>query len=263
MITLMLVLLGLAFGSFVNALVWRLHQKRNFVSERSECPHCHHILAAKDLVPVISWLLLSGKCRYCHKPIPDTPLAELAVPLLFVVSYYFWPQPLHGVGLFQFVLRLLFIVAFTALALYDLRWMLLPDKIVYPCVFLAVLQVLGSWLIFKEPGATVVAAGLGMAVLSGLFYILFELSKGTWIGFGDVKLGIALGLLAGNIQPALLVLFTASLAGSLVALPLMLYGKAGRKTHLPFGPLLIIGLIVVQLWGAHIINWYTYHLFGA
>jgi leader peptidase (prepilin peptidase)/N-methyltransferase len=93
--------------------------------------------------------------------------------------------------------------------------------------------------------------------MSGLFYALFEISKGKWIGFGDVKLAIVLGLLAGGVVPALLVLFTASLLGSAWSLPLVLRGKANRKSHLPFGPMLILGLVMVVLVGQSIIDWYS------
>ncbi len=257
MILAMLVVLGLCFGSFVNALVWRLHAGRDFVSERSECFSCHHQLAPKDLVPVLSWLALRGKCRYCHKPIPDSPIVELLLPLAFLLSYIFWPTPLAGVSLFQFVLWLIFLIGFTALAVYDLKWFLLPNKIVFPLIALAVLQVLGSWLLFGGSWHTMLSSVIGAAVISGLFYGLFMVSGGKWIGFGDVKLAIALGLLAGGALQSLLLLFIASLCGMLIALPLVLSGKAGRKSHLPFGPLLIIGMFVVQLWGTTIINWYT------
>src|SRR6185369_16739060 len=100
MIVFVLVLLGLIFGSFINALVYRIHAGRNWVSERSECMSCHHPLAAKDLIPVFSWLYLRGKCRYCKKPIPDSPIVELALPALFVVSYLLWTTPLDGRALF-------------------------------------------------------------------------------------------------------------------------------------------------------------------
>ncbi|HSX32929.1 MAG TPA: prepilin peptidase [Candidatus Saccharimonadales bacterium] len=257
MIVLVLIVLGLCFGSFVNALTWRLHERRNWVSERSECPHCHHRLAAKDLVPVFSWLSLGGKCRYCKKPIPDTPLAELLVPVLFVLSYLYWPLPLHGDGLFRFVVWLVFVIAFVTLALYDLKWYLLPDKIVFPLVYLTLAQLLVSLFIFKQPIHMLVGSLAGVAVISGLFALLFYASKGQWIGFGDVKLGLVLGALAGGVQQAVLLLFIASVAGTLVALPMLVTGKAGRKTHVPFGPLLLFGMVIVQLWGSGIISWYT------
>lgn len=255
MILLLLILLGLAFGSFVNALVWRLHKNRDWVQERSECTHCHHQLGAWDLIPVISWVMLRGKCRYCHKKIEDSPLVELSLPLLFAVSYIFWPLSFEGPHLFQFILWLVFLVGFLALTVYDLRWMLLPDKIVFPLVGLAVLQIL-TLAIWQRDVAILLHALVGLVTVSGTFYILFQLSKGTWIGGGDVKLGLVLGLLAGGILEGFLLLFVASVAGMLAALPLIIQGKAHKKTQLPFGPFLILGLIVVTLWGHDIVSWY-------
>ncbi|HSW99275.1 MAG TPA: prepilin peptidase [Candidatus Saccharimonadales bacterium] len=263
MVPLVLILLGLCFGSFANAFAWRLHEKRNWVSERSECPHCHHILAPKDLVPVLSWLALRGKCRYCRKPIPDTPLPELATPALFVLSYIYWPQPLHGVGLFQFGLWLVFLVAFVVLAVYDIRWYLLPDKVVFPLMALAGVWVAGTWVITGAHGwRAAFGSAVGAAIISGLFFVLHQASKGKWIGFGDVKLGVVLGALAGGALPACLVLFWASCIGVLVSLPLVVAGKAGRKTQLPFGPLLMAGTVIAVLFGQGIVDWYgrLFHL---
>jgi len=257
MIVVALFLVGLCFGSFVNALVWRLRKKRNWVTERSECLHCHHVLAPKDLIPVVSWLMLGGKCRYCKEPIPDSPLVELALPVLFVASYIYWPQPFEGVGLYAFVFWLVFLVGFTALAVYDLKWFLLPNVIVFPLMGLAVAQVLGVLIFFNGSWHDVVGSALGAAIISGLFLLIYTVSKGVWIGFGDVKLGVVLGLLAGGALPALLLLFSASFLGMLISLPMMLSGKANRKSHLPFGPLLIAGTIIVVLFGASIIDWYT------
>ena len=88
--------IGASFGSFAGALVWRLHTKRNFVSERSMCEKCHHVLGALDLVPIFSWLLLKGKCRYCHKKIsPQSLILELLTAVLFIISYVYWPTPLN------------------------------------------------------------------------------------------------------------------------------------------------------------------------
>jgi prepilin signal peptidase PulO-like enzyme (type II secretory pathway) len=98
---------------------------------------------------------------------------------------------------------------------------------------------------------------IGVAIISGLFYGLFFMSQGKWIGFGDVKLGIVLGLLAGGAMKALIVLLSASLLGTIVSLPLLIKGKATRKSHLPFGPLLLAGMIIVGLWGTSIVSWYV------
>lgn len=256
MILVALILFGLILGSFVNALVWRMHEGRDWVRERSECTHCHHTLAPKDLIPVVSWLMLRGKCRYCGKHIEDTPLAELAVPALFAFSYIFWPYGFEPEGIFLFGAWLLFLVGFVALAIYDLRWFLLPNKMVFPLIGLAAYQLVMQAFVFDE-GLRVIGIGLaGAAVISGLFYLIFQVSRGTWIGGGDVKLAMALGLLAGGVVKSFLLLFLASLAGMLFSVPLILAGKAKRKAHIPFGPFLIIGLIVVYLFGGDIVAWY-------
>lgn len=257
MIVLVLVALGLLLGSFANALIWRLHEHRNWVSERSECPHCHHVLAPKDLVPVLSWVLLRGKCRYCKARIPDSPLVEITMPILFVASYAWWPQPLSGQGMFDFIVWLIFVVGFVVLAVYDLRWFLLPNMVVFPLIALAGLQLIVDVLVYGAGWQSLVGPALGVAVISGSFYAIYGLSKGKWIGFGDVKLGVVLGLLAGGVAESAVLLFVASLLGTLIALPLIAAGKAHRKSLLPFGPLLLAAMFVIELWGAAIVNWYT------
>src|SRR5665213_1631023 len=129
MIIVVLIVVGICLGSFVNALVWRIHEqaketrrkkpdqaylKQLSISRgRSMCSACHHELAVKDLVPVLSWLSLGGKCRYCRKPIPDNPLVELATSLLFVASYLWWPLELSSTAqISQFGLWLLLVVGF-------------------------------------------------------------------------------------------------------------------------------------------------------
>ena len=257
MIVLLLIAVGLALGSFVNAFVWRLHKGKDWVRGRSECVHCHHKLAAKDLVPVLSWLSLRGKCRYCGKPIADSPIVELAVPALFVLSYYYWPMDLAAEGLFTFVLWLVFIVGFVVLATYDLKWFLLPDKVVFPLMGLAAFQVLGVALVYEPFLSAITGPVVGAALLSGLFFVLHTASRGSWIGFGDVKLAIVLGLLAGGMLESTLLLFVASVLGMVVALPLMISGKATRRSRIPFGPFLLAGMLIVQLFGGGIIDWYA------
>lgn len=256
MIPLLLIVFGLILGSFINAFVWRLHNNRNWVSERSECTHCHHQLGVFDLIPIVSWVVLRGKCRYCHKKIEDTPVVEIALPFLFLVSYYFWPDKLAGAGLIEFIFWLAFLVGFLALTVYDFRWFLLPDKIVFPLVGLAISQV-AILAVYNRDWSIVVSSLGGAVVVSGIFYLLFQLSKGTWIGGGDVKLGLVLGMLAGGVLPAFLLLFVASVAGLFASLPAVIQGRANKKTQIPFGPFLILGLIVVKLFGVSILDWYS------
>lgn len=276
-----LLLLGFCLGSFVNALVWRIkkqsqkktkksNDKYSIVHGRSMCSHCEHPLSGWDLVPVFSWLWLRGRCRYCRKPIPDTPLPELVMPLLLVVSYDAWPalfgQPTELLGGLLFAVWVLVLVCFVALALYDARWFLLPDRVVWPLTALAGLFVV---LRIAMEGDVMVGlwAMLGVASVAGLFWAIELASKGKWIGHGDVKLGISLGLLAGSPILGFLLVFIASLLGMMYVLVVGLSNKARAEkasimhTVVPFGPFLLAAAVVVVLWGQLVIDWYINLLF--
>lgn len=269
-----LLLLGLCFGSFVNALVWRLHEQDrlkikkakpahsgdasnlSILHGRSMCPHCKHPLAVRDLIPVLSWLQLRGKCRYCRQKFDDTPLSELLMPFLFIFSYLYWPLAFDNRGKVLFVFWLVFLVGFVAMIIYDTRWLLLPNKIIYPLLGLAVIQVLVLVTAYDSGSQVLKSSLFGLLIGGGIFYVLFQVSKGKWIGGGDVKLGAILGLIVGGPSMSLLLLFLASCFGTLVAMPLLITGKATRTSRLPFGPYLITATIVVYLFGAGLIAWY-------
>ena len=273
-ICIVLLIVGICLGSFVNALIWRVHEqetesrkkrpnkaylKQLSISRgRSMCVHCHHELAAKDLIPVISWLWLRGKCRYCQAPISaQYPIVELITGLLFVISYLWWPTDISGgPAVWQFLTWLGLLVGFMALTVYDLKWMLLPNRIVFPLTAVAVLFA-GCGLMLADVLSTA-ALNLALAVLvgGGIFYLLFQLSGGKWIGGGDVKLGWLLGLVVLTPSRALLMIFLAALAGTIVSLPLMLSGRLKKHATIPFGPFLILGAFIVVLWGSSILNWY-------
>jgi prepilin signal peptidase PulO-like enzyme (type II secretory pathway) len=272
MIGTVLILLGLCFGSFVNALVWRLHEQAKLATSkkkrtkeyqalslahgRSMCVYCHHELAAKDLVPVFSWLALRGKCRYCRKPIAwQYPLVELLTTVLFVASYLAWPLRLQGAEWAMFALWLALLVGFMALIVYDLRWMLLPNRLVFPLFAPAALSVLLRSGI-NSSFQPILSAFLGVLVGGGIFYLIFQVSAGKWIGGGDVKLGFLLGLILGSGQKAFLLLFVASLLGTLCILPLLATKRIGRTSRIPFGPFLVAGAVVVELWGQRLLDWY-------
>jgi leader peptidase (prepilin peptidase)/N-methyltransferase len=266
MIIVVLGVLGLCVGSFVNALVWRLHEqaegkgspaykaKLSITTGRSMCPHCHHELAPRDLIPVFSWLMLRGRCRYCHEKIEDSPLVELLAVVAFLASYVWWPYVLHGVGLYDFIFWLIFLIGFLALAVYDLRWQILPNKLVFPLIGLAVARLIGLLIFFGGGWQAAAGAAWGVLIASGIFYVIFQLSQGEWIGGGDVKLGLVIGLLLGGPAMSLLMLFFASCIGSLIGLPSLLAGK--RQMRLPFGPFLILATLIVTLVGASLISWY-------
>jgi len=275
MIIVALVLLGLCLGSFVNALVWRVHEqehetakkkpnqkylkKLSITKGRSICPHCQHELAAKDLVPVFSWLYLRGKCRYCHKPISWLyPLVELLTAVLFAVSYIWWPTSLTLV--YQqvlFGLWMVLVTGFMALSVYDVRWYILPNRLLYPLYLPA-----GLWAgiilahVDKRLSSGLLELAGALLIGGGLFYAIYQLSQGKWIGGGDVRLGWLLGLIVLTPARALLFIFGASLLGCFVAIPLMV--KKGLKANsvVPFGPFLMAGAFLTVLFGASLLHWY-------
>jgi len=257
MIILLLVLLGLSFGSFINAFVWRLHERVDWLKRRSECDYCHHVLSPLDLIPIFSWLALRGKCRYCHKPLSwQYPLSELTTAGLFCISYVYWPFSLSGVGLFQFICWLVLVVGFVGLTIYDLKWRTLPDRIVFFLVSVSIIQLLVVSIV-GDNIKYLIGGFIGAAVIAGMFYLIFQLSNGKWIGGGDVKLGVCLGLVVGGPVNAVLLIFIASLAGTLFAIPLLLRHKT-INVNIPFGPYLMLATIVVFFLGNDITSWYKH-----
>ncbi len=295
MIIVVLLVTGLCFGSFVNALVYRLYtqasqkpkvkkskaatastgskaqglstfdfrlstkseDRYSILHGRSMCPHCKHELSALDLLPVVSWLWLRGKCRYCGKRISvQYPLVELATAALFVVSYLWWPVAFSVAQTAIFILWSALLVGFMALIVYDLRWKLLPNRIMYPLSVVAALMALIAIITAHNPLTALINTFFGVLVGGGIFYVLFQVSKGKWIGGGDVKLGWLLGLVAGTPARSVLFIFLAALLGSLISVFLLLTKRLQRNSTIPFGPFLIIGAIIVQLFGHAILLWY-------
>ena len=271
-----LIIFGLLLGSFAGASVWRLRArqlvedraegekvdskeykrllpltKARIRDDRSRCLHCEHPLAWYDLLPLVSWLSLGGKCRYCRTKIGwFEPLMEIGVAVFFALSFWLWPQPLDSaVMVFYFIAWLVAGVLLAILFAYDLKWFLLPDVIVFPLV--AVGAVMAIIKIATEPNliTALISAVGAVAILSGLYYLLHWISKGQWIGFGDVKLGLALALLLADWQLAFIALFAANLIGCFIVIPAMLLKKLTRTTRVPFGPLLIIGAVIAMLGG--------------
>ncbi|MBI2589218.1 prepilin peptidase [Candidatus Saccharibacteria bacterium] len=289
-LTLMLLAgLGLCFGSFVNALVWRVRQQAisppslrlrwtgnkqkainskdlpithfqfSILSGRSQCVNCHHLLVSKDLVPVLSWLFLRGRCRYCQKPISvQYPLVEIAGATVFVASYYFWP--LH-IAAGQWVLLVSWLatsVGLLALAVYDLRWMILPSRILYPTLALALGGRLAYILFFAQDKArSFWLLGLSVLVASGIFWVLFMISSGRWIGYGDIRLGLITGSVLASPAKSFLMIFLASVLGTLFVIPRLITKRQSFSSKLPYGPWLILSTALTLLFGEPIIDWYT------
>jgi prepilin signal peptidase PulO-like enzyme (type II secretory pathway) len=278
-----LALLGLVMGSFAGASLWRLRarqlvedkadgeevDKKEFKmleplskvrlsTDRSQCLHCGHRLKWYDLLPLFSWTATGGKCRYCHKKIGRfEPIIEIGVAVFFVASYIFWPEMIQSMPqMAYFILWLIAGVLLAILFAYDLKWTLLPNRVMFPLIAVGALAAAFNVFGSLDPIGTLVNIIIAVFLLSGMYLILWLVSKGQWIGFGDVKLGLALALLLGDWKLAFIALFAANLIGCLIVIPGMLSGKLTRKTRVPFGPLLILGAVVAAWWGNVVLAWY-------
>lgn len=271
-----LAVLGALLGSFSAAQVWRLRARqlvedkksgekvsekelrtlkpllRPIRSDRSECLTCRHPLAWYDLIPVLSWLALGGRCRYCRAKIGSMEvLAEIGLAVVFAVSYVLWPHPLLSVGqLAAFTLWLVACVITTILLIYDAKWSLLPFELNISLIVVGVLYVIVSC---SSGGAPVDWVSLlGAVGLLGGLYLLFSLLG--WVGMGDGILGVGLALFLGSWQLSFLTLFIANLLGCLMIIPLYFRKKLHRQVRIPFGPFLIVAAVVSMLIGDWLIT---------
>jgi prepilin signal peptidase PulO-like enzyme (type II secretory pathway) len=264
MIWVILVVFGLCVGSFVSAVVWRVRQQSkgkdlSITRGRSQCPHCHHVLAWHDLIPLFSWLALRGRCRYCNQPISwQYPLTELTAVAVFTVSYAYWPGGVYGVG--DWVILITWLAAsigLLALLIYDLKWMLLPNRILYPTLAVAAAG-RTIYILSFEPDKThaLLEWALSVLIASGLFLLVYTVSSGKWIGFGDVRLGLILGTVLADPLKSMLMIFVASVLGAAIALPALVSGRKTLTSRLPFGPLLITATFLVLVFGQGVVDWY-------
>ncbi|HNP75378.1 MAG TPA: prepilin peptidase [bacterium] len=255
--------LGAIVGSFLNVVILRLKSGEKISGWRSHCPHCRHDLSPLDLIPVISFFLRRGRCRYCRKNISwQYPLVELATALLFVGFFWFnlerfdcidaWTCLFPLAVNWQLIAALLrdwvFVSVLLVIFVYDLRWYLILDRVTVPAMIVAVLAnlILGlSW-----PSLL-----CGALIGGGFFWLQYVISSGKWIGGGDLRLGLLIGLMVG--WPNVLVaLFIAYLIGAVFSLYLVIGGKKKMKSPLPFGTFLAIATGLTMIWGEAIVNWY-------
>src|SRR4030042_4928939 len=253
MLNLFVFLFGLAIGSFLNCVIYRLEKKQSFLKGLSYCPHCKHILSWQDLIPVFSFLILRGKCRYCRKKISlQYPLVELATGSLFLLIFIYFNNLLVTrywllvTGYWLLITSFLIIIF-----VYDLKHYIIPDKVIYLAIAIAFLYnlITGYWLLVTN---NYLPAAFGAA---GFFLFIVLVSRGKWMGVGDIKLAFLIGFLLGW-PKALLALFLAFLIGAIIGLGLIILKKKTIKSELPFGPFLITGIYLALFFGEKIISWY-------
>lgn len=271
------ILLGLVLGSFALVLADRGLTKKTFWG-RSYCPQCKKNLQWYDLFPVLSFIFLKGRCRYCQKKIN---IEYLVVELVmgFLIGFLFWYQ-LN----FDLVDKIFFITILIALFITDLRKMLIPDRIILPSLKIGFLLILATtaakigylyYYLSQNPigkhllppfsdffyrhalyTAYPFLTGILMAILiGGFFWALIIITKGKGMGGGDVKLGAFIGLMLGFPQ-SLVALMAAFILGASLSLFLIIFKKKHFGQVIPFGPFLVLGSLLALFWGNQILDWY-------
>lgn len=232
---------GLLFGSFLNAWIWRIHTDRKISQGRSMCPHCKTQLRWYELIPVLSWLGLRGKCRTCHKPISvQYPLVELATGILWVGLYSFI-SPVSVLEWGELVAWLIVGTLMVAAFVYDAKWMLLPDHFTVPAIVTALVWAGIRWIAYGQ-GGIVWQQLIAAVVFAGMFYALWRISGGGWLGDGDIRLAFLMGIILTPNQ-LIIAIFVCFNLGALVSLWLLATKRKTRRDPIAFGPFLIIGLL--------------------
>ena len=236
-------LFGAVIGSFLNVCILRIPEGERFVKGRSHCPACRHILRGPDMVPILSWMFLGGKCRYCHAPISIWyPAVEALTALVFILC-----NASIGTNPASMILCLFGCLLITA-AFIDGRYMYIPDGI-HLCILVLALAFL---LMGQGPG---LLPGLAGSALSGGFLaLLCFLTKGG-VGHGDIKLFLASGMLLGP-GPSISAVFIGYAAAGLWYLIPLLRGRVGRKTRVAMAPFFALSLMICALWHHQLFHWY-------
>lgn len=244
--------LGLCAGSFLNAYVYRLSNgiEEGMLDGHSFCPHCKAQLQARDLVPLLSFAWLRGRCRYCHQPISwRYPLVEAGCVLVFLT--FALTQGGSDPVLFGLGLGIMYILY--ALGVYDAQTMEVPLAPIGLGIFLALVAIgYQTWISGSIAPLSITIVPLGIAL--AFFGLQIGLSRGRWMGMGDLYVGIFLALIL-SWQQFLLMLMAAYVSGALVALPMIIRKQRGKK--LPLVPFLSLGAFVAICFGQDILSWYA------
>ncbi len=272
--------LGLAVGSFLNSFIYRLERREGVVfSERrklarSRCPACRRVLRWFELIPLVSFFALGRRCRTCRTHISwQYPAVEFLTAVLFGLVFWqvVWfplalplaldPGQIALLRLVTLLFKLYVVAVFVVVSVFDARSYVIPDRVIWPAIFVAFvyngIRSLLSQDLMLFLGA--LGAGLGAA---GFFWLIVAFSRGQWLGLGDVKLVAFLGLLLGwpRILPALALAFW---SGAIVGGVLLIAGRKKISSPIPFGPYLVLGALIVLVWGDAIARawWFTRFLF--
>lgn len=246
---------GLLGGSLLQAWVLRTRSGKSIIKGRSFCPHCNAHIQWRDLIPVVSYFVLKMRCRSCQQKISSQyPLVESITALLFLLVFVIHVSVLDTFNLANFpllpFLRDVVIVFFLEFVfIYDWLFGEIWDKTtLFPGFILFFLSLALGWRSWES-------MLLGILIGGGFFLLQFILSKGRWIGGGDIRLGFFMGVVLG-FPLITIALFLAYIGGAIISVFLLLLGKKDRKSHIPFGVFLSTATFIIMFWGEDILQWY-------
>lgn len=253
-------LFGLIIGSFLNCVIYRLEKGKSFLKGRSFCPQCKHLLGFFDLIPLLSFSFLRGKCRYCKKIISwQYPIVEISTALIFLLifNYQFAIYNQFSITNFQNFLNFAYLLIVSCFLLiifvFDFKHYIIPDEVIFPAIILSLIFNLQFAILngLQSFGPAIFSA----SAAAGFFLAIVLISKGKWMGIGDIKLAFLMGLILSwpNILVALLFAFW---SGALVGIILIIFRKKKLRSEIPFGPFLIGATFAALFLGEKIISWY-------
>lgn len=245
---LIIFIFGLIIGSFLNVVIYRLPKGESVVYKPSHCVECETKLMARDLVPILSYLMLGGKCRYCNTKISlRYPVIEFITGVLFVVSYYFLD---FNIGL---VFYLGYVSLFLVITMIDLEHQIIPDElIIFGFIFGIFHKVIN--VVFLGISLDIVSSLIGFLIGGGVFLLIAVVSRGG-MGGGDIKYMAMLGFLFGTV-PIVIISILSFFIGAIVSILLIAFKIKKRKEYIPFGPFISIAAILTVLFKQEIIYWY-------
>lgn len=262
--------IGLSFGSFLNCLVYRLANKKTILG-RSFCPQCQHQIIWYDNIPLISFIFLKGRCRYCHQKISwQYPIVELLMGILFVFSvwriscaeseFLLWGSQEFFLSIFKIVRDWIIFFTLTFIFVYDLRYLAIEDVVLLPAsAVILILNLLTEPLIsfLKDLSFWQRFGQMGLAILIGVgfFALQYILTRGKGIGLGDLRIGFFMAVVLSHWLSLIIALAISYLIGAAISLFLIAFKKKGFKSEVPLGPFLALGTFFVFTFGREIIDW--------
>ena len=246
--TLLIFIYGLIIGSFLNVCIYRIPRNESIAWPGSHCPTCSHNLKWYDNIPLVSYIVLKGKCRYCKTNISaQYPLVESLNAVMYIIMYMKFGFKL------DFIFYSLISSVLVSVIFIDLKEMIIPDSLVLCILVLSIIyKIINHFLYGISP--EIINSILGLLLAGGLFLAIVILSRGG-MGGGDVTLIGALGFVLG-VKYIVLNIFLSFVLGAIISIVLLAAKIKTRKDPIPFGPFIVLGFFITVLWGQDIINWY-------